>query len=107
MQGKSKDDSQINIKSKSDVVAGGDVVGGDKTPINEDDLVAGQDTGGGVTITATRISISGDVVGGSKTVFVESKVAHPINCPNCGRSYLPAENKFACPNCGTATPKFF
>lgn len=29
----------------------------------------------------------------------------PITCPFCGRSYVPAETKFACPNCGAATPK--
>jgi len=28
----------------------------------------------------------------------------PITCPFCGRSYVPAENKFACPACGAATP---
>lgn len=28
----------------------------------------------------------------------------PISCPFCGRSYIPAENKFACPACGAATP---
>ncbi len=27
----------------------------------------------------------------------------PIKCPNCGRSYIPADNHFACPNCGAPT----
>jgi hypothetical protein len=27
-----------------------------------------------------------------------------VTCPFCGRSYVPAENKFECPQCGAATP---
>ena len=41
---------------------------------------------------------------------VEKKVEVPvaprsIDCPYCGRSYVPAEQKYACPACGAATPK--
>lgn len=41
---------------------------------------------------------------------VERKVEVPvaprsIDCPYCGRSYVPAEQKYACPACGAATPK--
>jgi hypothetical protein len=41
---------------------------------------------------------------------VEKRVEVPvaprsINCPYCGRSYVPAEQKYACPACGAATPK--
>jgi hypothetical protein len=50
--------------------------------------------GGTRTVTETREVI--------KEVPVAPK---PITCPACGRSYVPAENKFACPNCGTATPQ--
>jgi hypothetical protein len=52
--------------------------------------------GGGTTHTVTE----------TREVIKEVPVApKPINCPSCGRSYVPAENKFACPNCGTATPQ--
>jgi Zn finger protein HypA/HybF involved in hydrogenase expression len=37
---------------------------------------------------------------------VEVPVAPPsIDCPYCGRSYVPAEQNYACPACGAATPK--
>jgi tRNA(Ile2) C34 agmatinyltransferase TiaS len=37
---------------------------------------------------------------------VEVPVApRSIDCPYCKRSYVPAENKYACPACGAATPK--
>jgi DNA-directed RNA polymerase subunit RPC12/RpoP len=36
---------------------------------------------------------------------VEVPVApRAIDCPYCGRSYVPAENNYACPACGAATP---
>ena len=38
-------------------------------------------------------------------VPTEPSPPQPITCPFCGRSYVPAETKFACPNCGAATPK--
>ncbi len=38
-------------------------------------------------------------------VPTEPPAPQPITCPFCGRSYVPAETKFACPNCGAATPK--
>jgi predicted RNA-binding Zn-ribbon protein involved in translation (DUF1610 family) len=31
------------------------------------------------------------------------KKPESIQCPYCGRAYVPAENKYACPNCGGAT----
>ena len=37
---------------------------------------------------------------------VEVPVApRSINCPYCRRSYVPAEENYACPSCGAATPK--
>jgi len=37
---------------------------------------------------------------------VEVPVApRSIDCPYCRRSYVPAENNYACPACGAATPK--
>ena len=37
---------------------------------------------------------------------VEVPVApRSIDCPYCGRSYVPAEQKYVCPACGAATPK--
>src|ERR1051326_5193752 len=56
--------------------------------------------GGGGTRTVTR-----EVV---KEKTVEVPVApRSIDCQFCGRSYVPAENKYACPACGAATPKEF
>ena len=31
-------------------------------------------------------------------------VPRSIDCPYCGRSYVPAEQEYACPACGAATP---
>ena len=39
-----------------------------------------------------------------REVPVSPPSPQPISCPFCGRSYVPAENKFACPACGAATP---
>ena len=37
---------------------------------------------------------------------VEVPVApRSVDCPFCGRSYVPAEQNYACPACGAATPK--
>ena len=37
---------------------------------------------------------------------VEVPVApRAIDCPYCGRSYVPAEQEYACPACGAATPQ--
>jgi hypothetical protein len=105
MEDRSEDQSRINIKAKNNIVIGGDVVGGNKTPIGENDLDTGQGPGGGIMFTSASVSISGDVVGGSKTFSIKNLDDQPISCLNCGRSYLPAENNFACPNCGSATPK--
>jgi len=40
-----------------------------------------------------------------REVPVEPPPPQPIACPYCGKSYIPAENKFTCPSCGAATPK--
>lgn len=56
------------------------------------------------------------VLGGGRTrevtreVVTEKRVEVPVapravDCPYCGRSYVPAEQKYACPACGAATPK--
>lgn len=37
---------------------------------------------------------------------VEVPVApRSINCPNCNRAYVPAEEKYICPSCGAPTPQ--
>ena len=42
----------------------------------------------------------------TREVVKEVPVApRSIDCPYCGRSYVPAEQKYACPACGAATPK--
>jgi len=41
-----------------------------------------------------------------KEVIKEVPVApKSIACPFCGKSYVPADSKFACPSCGAPTPK--
>lgn len=54
------------------------------------------------------------VLGGGRThtreVITEKTVEVPvaprsIDCPFCRRSYVPADNHYACPACGAATPK--
>jgi len=40
-----------------------------------------------------------------REVPVEPPAPQPINCPYCGRGYVPAETNFVCPSCGAATPK--
>ncbi len=46
----------------------------------------------------------------TREVVTEKRVEVPvaprsIDCPYCRRSYVPAENNYACPACGAATPK--
>jgi hypothetical protein len=66
-------------------------------------------SGGSGTILDPIIFVGG---GGTRTVTETREVIKevpiapmPITCPACARSYVPADNKFACPNCGTATPQ--
>jgi hypothetical protein len=42
-----------------------------------------------------------------REVPVAPPAPQPITCPNCGRSYIPAEHHYACPNCGAPTPAEF
>ncbi len=42
----------------------------------------------------------------TREVVKEVPVApRSVDCPYCGRSYVPAEQSYACPACGAATPK--
>jgi hypothetical protein len=55
---------------------------------------------GGPTRTHTR-EVTREVV-----KEVEVPVApRAIDCPYCGRSYVPADHEYACPACGAATPE--
>ena len=69
------------------------------------------------TRSSSRSSSIGDgiFIGGSDRVIRETRevarevevpvAPHSVNCPFCKRSYVPAEQKYACPSCGAATPK--
>ncbi len=52
--------------------------------------------GGSGTRTVTR-----EVV---REVPVEPAKPEPVTCPNCGRSYMPAETEYVCPGCGAPAP---
>jgi uncharacterized membrane protein YgcG len=52
--------------------------------------------GGSGTRTVTR-----EVV---REVPAKEEKPQPITCPNCGRSYIPAENEYVCPGCGAPAP---
>lgn len=39
-----------------------------------------------------------------REVPVEPPKPQPITCPNCGRSYIPADNNYICPSCGAPAP---
>jgi hypothetical protein len=53
-------------------------------------------TGGSGTHTETREVI--------REVPVEPAKPEPVICPNCGRSYMAAENEYVCPGCGAPAP---
>ena len=77
---------------------------------------SGGGSGGGISSGGSFSNIGPIFLGGlgstrteTREVVREVPVAppkpQPINCPYCGRAYVPAENKYACPNCGGATPE--
>jgi len=51
-----------------------------------------------------RQTITREVIREVPTAPTEPPPPSPVQCPYCGSSYLPAENKFTCPNCGAAAP---
>jgi hypothetical protein len=69
------------------------------------------------TTSSSRSSSIGDgiFIGGSDRVIRETRevvrevevpvAPRSIDCPFCKRSYVPAEQNYACPSCGAATPK--
>ena len=66
-------------------------------------------SGGGNLAAAVLLSNMGSTHTVTHEVIHEVPVAppppQPITCPSCGKSYIPAENKFTCPSCGASTPK--
>ena len=69
------------------------------------------------TTSSSRSSSIGDgiFIGGSDRVTRETRevvrevevpvAPRSVDCPFCKRSYVPAEQNYACPSCGAATPK--
>lgn len=70
------------------------------------------------TRSSSRSSSIGDgifISGGSDRVIRETRevvrevevpvAPRSVDCPFCKRSYVPAEQNYACPSCGAATPK--
>jgi len=51
-----------------------------------------------------RQTVTREVIREVPAAPAEPPAPKPVQCPYCGSSYLPAENKFTCPNCGAATP---
>ncbi len=77
--------------------------------ISSGSTVYSHDGGTGDLAAAVLLSNMGSTHTVTHEVIHEVPVAppppQPITCPFCGKSYLPAENKFTCPGCGAATPK--
>lgn len=85
---KSRSRSSSNKSARSSAPAGNSSWGGGLGPVIF--------TGGPGTRTVTR-----EVV---REVPVEPAKPEPITCPNCGRSYMAAENEYVCPGCGAPAP---
>lgn len=78
-------------------------------PISSGSTTYSHNSGTGDLAAAVLLSNMGSTHTVTHEVIHEVPVAppppQPITCPYCGKSYLPAENKFTCPGCGAATPK--
>ncbi|MEW6287704.1 MAG: hypothetical protein AB1509_15905 [Chloroflexota bacterium] len=101
------------------------LAGGGKLPEKSKDSSGGKSKGKADIASSSSSSSRGSgfpslgnvvVLGGGRTrevtreVVTEKKVEVPvapraIDCPYCKRSYVPAEQNYACPACGAATPK--
>lgn len=96
---KSSNSSKSSSKSKS---------GGGSKPMmsnTSSSSSSGNPSGGGIYLGG-----SGRVIRTTETREVVREVEVPvaprsIDCPFCKRSYVPAEQSYACPSCGAATPK--
>jgi hypothetical protein len=51
-----------------------------------------------------RQTVTREVIREVPAAPAEPAPPQPVQCPYCGSSYLPVENKFTCPNCGAADP---
>jgi hypothetical protein len=97
--GSSKSSSSKSSSSKSG--------GSSKSRISSGDS---RSSGGSSSVSGGDIVIGS--LGGTRTRTVTKEVTREvpvaprsIKCPFCGRSYVPAEQTYACPACGAATPK--
>jgi hypothetical protein len=101
------------------LAGGGKLPGGDKKKSSGGGSKVKADVSPSIPSTSRSGSNLGPVVfmpglGGTRThtreIVTEKKVEVPvapraIDCPYCRRSYVPAEQDYACPACGAATPK--
>lgn len=99
--GSSKSSSSSDSKSSSSKSSGG----GSKPSYSTRSSSRSSTLGDGIFISG-----SGPVIHTRETREVVREVEVPvaprsIDCPFCKRSYVPAEQNYACPSCGAATPK--
>ena len=98
----SKSSSSSDSKSSSSKSSSG---GGSKPNYSSSSSSRSSSVGDGIFIGG-----SGGVIHTRETREVVREVEVPVaprsvDCPFCKRSYVPAEQKYACPSCGAATPK--
>jgi hypothetical protein len=112
LAGLSGDKSSSSSKSKSSSSSDGGGKSAVASPaVSSSSTVYSHDSGVGDLAAAVFLSNAGSTHTVTREVIHEVPVAppppQPITCPFCGKSYVPAENKFTCPGCGAATPKEF
>jgi hypothetical protein len=81
---------------------------GSKTKVQANKTPSSSGGGWGIPNIGPVIALGGAGRTHTREVVREVEVSvapRSIDCPYCGRSYVPADQKYACPACGAATPK--